>query len=159
MAKIMFATPYTVDRSWSAMFATDNKEPSLTQQSDANDTDINVIVERYTKTGMLPQLQLEKLYGDFTAVGNYRDAMELLKAAREEFEEIPAEIRKQFGNDPQAFITFAQNPENIPKLREMGLAPPEHIKPATLDDATTTLREIRDTLKPKENDNGKSKTS
>lgn len=143
-------TPYTIPEHWELQFATDNTLPSLTQQSDAADADINVIVERFTKTGMLPQIQLEKLYGDFTEIGDYKDAMDRMNAAGDEFATIPAEIRKRFGNDPQQFIDFAMNEKNIDQLREWNIAPPKQQKTATLDDAVEAIRQLKPQEKPKD---------
>lgn len=144
-------TPLNIPANWNEQFASKNSGEIITQRSDAIDTDINLIVERYTKTGMMPAVQLEAMYGDFSKVGSYKDALELMNAAREEFHTIPAEVRKQFGNDPQAFLNFATDEKNLPKLREMGIAPPPRKTPATLDDVHTALVD----LKPKEKADGK----
>jgi len=52
------------------------------------------------------------------------------------FEELPSTIRAQFENNPEKFLEFVQNPDNLDKMRELGLAkapqsPPEASKPET----------------------------
>jgi phage internal scaffolding protein len=132
-------------------FATFNMEASMTQQSDMSDSDINIIMQRYGPTGMLPQLTTPGTYGDFTEVTNYRDALDAVRAADEMFQQIPAKIRTQFGNDAAAFLEFAENPQNHDELVKMGLATaPE--KPDNPRTATTPLRE------QKETDNGQGPT-
>lgn len=119
-----FRTPYNHDRAISALFATINDEESLTQQDDAKDTDINVIVKRFTKSGQLPQLVMDALSGDFTDMPDYRACMERIKAANDAFATIPADIRGRFQNDPDRFIKWANDPENLDELRKLGLAKP-----------------------------------
>lgn len=119
MEKIVFRHPYMAsDRSSDI----ECKDPSLTQQHCAEDCDINVIVERYKVTGQLPSGGAA-VYGDFTQVGDFRQAMDNLRAAQAAFLSIDPQIRMQFGNDPGAFSDFCLNKENLPKLREWGLAP------------------------------------
>lgn len=101
-----------------------NNEPSMTQESDAMETDINFIVKRFGVTGQLPQVNMQPLYGDFTDVGDYRTAVERINAANTAFMGLPAETRKRFDNDPQKFVDFATNKDNLEELRKMGLAPP-----------------------------------
>lgn len=120
-----FRTPYTHDRAISALFATENTEDSMTQQDDANETDINVIVGRFVKSGQLPQLNMAPLTGDFTNALDFRQAQEALKEANDAFAAIPANIRNRFNNDPAEFIEFANNPDNLAELRKLGLANPE----------------------------------
>jgi len=46
--------------------ATRNTKPSLTEQSQANDTNINVIIKRYQTTGQVPGPAKAPIYGDFS---------------------------------------------------------------------------------------------
>ena len=98
-------------------------DPSLAQQQFAEDADINVMLERFKVTGQMPMAAQQAAYGDFTQVGDFRSAMDALRSAQEAFMSIDPKIRAQFGNDPGAFSEFCLNKENLPKLREWGLAP------------------------------------
>lgn len=124
-----FRTIYSHDRAISALFATHNTEESMTQQDDAKDCDINVIMRRYQKTGQLPNVLGTALGGDFTETADYREMVEQIQKADELFKEIPADIRGRFLNDPARFIQFASNPDNLPELRKLGLAEPERPPP------------------------------
>lgn len=42
------------------------RKPSLTDQSQARDTDINIIVGRYLKTGTAPGAGQQPIYGDYS---------------------------------------------------------------------------------------------
>lgn len=101
-------------------------EPSMADQSQAVDCDINVLMARYQKTGLMPQ-NPEKVprYLDLSDVPSFQDAMDLMLRAEEAFMSLPAIVRKEFDNDPGKFVGFAEDPENLGKMREWGLAPPE----------------------------------
>lgn len=146
----MFTTEYTHSRERSLNFATENTEDSLTQQSDAKECDINIIMSRYQQTGQLPAQTIEAMSGDFSNIPDYRAMVETLQHANETFASLPAKVRKEFDNDPAQFVGFVKNPENLEKMREMGLANPKPGKTATLDDVVTAIA----ALKPQENRNG-----
>lgn len=118
----MYATIYNHSRDRSGFFATKNTDESLTQQSDAKDCDINIIMKRYGVTGQLPQVTVQPMYGDFTDVTDYREAVERIKAADTLFAQIPAKVRKEFDNNPAKFFAFANDPKNADELLKMGLA-------------------------------------
>lgn len=101
------------------------KDRSLTQQHQAEETDINVIVNRYMRTGEMPQRQLPPMQGDFTEAPDMQKAMDLVVAARVAFMEQPAEIRAKFQNNPVEFVTFCSNEANRDEMRKMGLWSPE----------------------------------
>lgn len=99
-----------------------NNEPSLTKQSLAEALDVNNIIKRYNKTGILQQAtNLEAQYGDITSM-DLRDALEMVNRADNTFMQVPSEIRAKFNNDAGAFIDFATNKDNLDQLREWGLA-------------------------------------
>lgn len=132
LAEKYFLTVYTYeeinkDCTISDRYATVNLEESLTQQSDMEETDINVIMEKYRVTGQVPGVVQPAMYGDFSGNLSYRDAVERVKEANDAWAEIPAKIRRRFANDPQEFMNFVNDPENLPEMRKMGLAKPEPI--------------------------------
>lgn len=99
-------------------------EESRTQQHMAGETDINNIMRKYEKTGILTHVsRYAGQYGDFSGVPDYKTGVELVMAADEMFMSLPAKIRDRFNNDPAQFIDFATDEENLEELRSMGLAP------------------------------------
>lgn len=102
-----------------------NEEPSLTRQADALDANINTIVKRFGLTGQIPQVQVPPTYDDFGAVFDFQSAANVIRAAQESFNQLDAEVRARFNNDPGRYVDFCQNPDNIPEMRKMGLALPE----------------------------------
>lgn len=125
MSKAKFQTIYTITDERNHKFGTVNDEVTKTQQSDALDTDINVIMERYGKSGQFPQLIEPGKYGDFSEVVDFRAAQDIIHQANEAFAQVPAKIRKKFDNDPNAFFEFVNDPENLDEMRKLGLAKPE----------------------------------
>lgn len=69
-------------------------KPSLTDQSQAKDTDINVIVGRYIKTGLAPGAPIAPINGDFTHLPQdlrgFLDTSRTLHANRNK---LPKELR------------------------------------------------------------------
>lgn len=101
-------------------------EKSLTRQSELESSDINAVMKRYEKTGVLPLDTREAIFTDVSAVGSYRDAVEVMVKAQEGFLALSPGIREKFGNDPVAFLDFASRPENAGELEKLGvLASPE----------------------------------
>jgi phage internal scaffolding protein len=103
--------------------ATINDKPSMTKQSLKDDADVNKIIKRYNKTGVLPNMnKLEAIYGEITSQ-DLQDALNKVDQSYEAFQEVPADIRAQFSNDAGAFIDYATNPANIDQMRAWKLAP------------------------------------
>lgn len=104
---------------------------SKAKQSFAKECDINTIMARYAKTGVLNFVNKKPAqFGDVTG-WNFRDAMDTVAIARQGFALLPADIRARFGNDPGAFLDFYENPDNEAELVSMGLkaAPPPAAEP------------------------------
>lgn len=100
--------------------------PTLTIQSEIENCDINVIMDRFTKNGgMVPQIMMPPLATDFNQVASFQDAMALIVKARESFESLPAAVRARFGNSPEAFLQFCDDERNIPEMLKLGIAVPK----------------------------------
>jgi len=108
---------YSQKRKISLSFAADGR----TKQSFKNECDINTIMARYMKTGLLDHVR--------SGVGRYMDvsgadffeAQNLVAGAKSMFFSLPSHIREQFDNNPGIFLEFMENPANAPKALEMGL--------------------------------------
>lgn len=100
-------------------------EESRTVQSEASEADINVIIRRYEKVGMIPVDQREPLFIDVSDIGSYRDVIEHVRAADAAFMSQPAELRARFGNDVAAWLDFCSDPNNREEMISLGLLPKE----------------------------------
>jgi phage internal scaffolding protein len=97
--------------------------PSLAKQSFASESNINVILARYHKTGLIDHLNKHKGdYSDLVLSTDYHENMQALIDAQEAFDSLPSGIRTRFFNDPAQFLEFAQNPDNFEDLISLGLA-------------------------------------
>lgn len=94
---------------------------SLTRQSELKSADINVIMAKYVKTGVLPVATREGFFADVSTVGDYREALHRVMQAEDYFYKVPPQIRKRFENDPAKFLDFISDPKNLPEIEEMGL--------------------------------------
>lgn len=101
------------------------KDPSRTVQADLIDSDINVIVARFNVTGMAPQGMRIPEFADYEDVFDFQSAQNALIAAEQHFMALPAKVRAEFDNSPQEFLEFCSREENLPRMRELGLAIPE----------------------------------
>lgn len=79
---------------------------SKTVQADAKDADINVIMERYARTGNFPGLTSLPSYGDFDGVSDFREALHVVRDAEQSFMQLPAKVRAQFDNDAVRFVEY-----------------------------------------------------
>lgn len=94
---------------------------SRTKQQFKDECDINVIISRFLRTGHLDVLQrLEPRYGDVTGL-DFINAMNTVARAQTLFNELPAEIRNRFENQPAKFLDFVQDEKNRPEAEELGL--------------------------------------
>lgn len=103
-----------------------NGEPELTEQHHKQICDINHIVRRFRNTGLVDHVSaIQARYGDFMGLGTYHEAMERLASAQEAFMFLPAEVRKEFDNDPGVLLDAIQKPENYEKMVSLGLLDPK----------------------------------
>lgn len=97
-------------------------QPSMTQQHQKDEVDVNNIMRRYVKTGVIDHVNRNQpFYGDVPA-HTYHEAIEQVRKADEMFLELPSAVRKFFDNDPAQFLAFVQDPANKEDLYTMGLA-------------------------------------
>lgn len=98
---------------------------SCTHQSFKDTCDINLIMARYKKTGLIDHVNtLSQRYGDFSDIGDYQDSLNRIIVASDTFSALPATVRKFFDNDPSQMLAFCSNPDNHEKMVELGLAKP-----------------------------------
>lgn len=104
-----------------------SRDKGRTQQSFAEDADINVIVKRFGLTGELPENVPQVLEGDFSYVTDFQGAMDLIVRARESFDAMPAAVRSRFDNDAGKFVAFTSDEANFAEAATFGLVRPEAV--------------------------------
>lgn len=92
-----------------------------TKQSFKAECDINTIIKRFLKTGVLDFVaKNEPRYGDVTGL-EYTQACLTVAAAKSLFAELPAALRNRFENEPAKFLEFVQNDANYDEALKLGL--------------------------------------
>ena len=120
---------------------------TMTKQSHKRECDINYIVPKAQRDGILEHVNTMKaVYGDFSSVGDYQAHMEQLIAAEDAFMQLPSEIRTKCGNSQIGFMQYMEDPANLEEQIKFGLvekpAPPppkapEAEEPAEAEPADT----------------------
>jgi len=126
------------------------RDKSKALQSQAEDADINVLVKRFKISGQLPESMRLPTFQDFSGIFDFRSAMDAVRNAETAFLSVPAHIRARFGHDPQAFVEFCSNAENLPELRRLGLAP-EPVDPDADIKKEVEREERKDKIRAKSN--------
>lgn len=135
--KIFLRTAHNYDRdAASNEHGLKCEDPSLAQQQFKEECDINTIADRYGLTGEVPQLTQLPSFGDFTGVFDYQTAMNAVVKGRETFMELPAKLRARFHNDPQEFLEFCSDKDNLAEAQKLGI-----LKPL---ESTSTTEELTD---------------
>lgn len=106
-----------------------------TKQSMAADCDINNIMKKYQRTGLIDHVAKHGAeYAEASSL-TYHDAMNLKTKADQMFSDLPSTTRKRFHHDPAQFLEFVQDDENLEEMEELGLLN---------EDASARLRTIRE---------------
>lgn len=135
-----FVKPYGKKRKVTVGPFNDGK----TKQAFKDDTDINRIVARYQKTGIMSFVAEHKLEYGFATSRDFRESMEIVAQANSMFEDLPSSLRKRFENDPSKFLDYVQDEKNLDEMYELGLAkkpPVPDPEPPVADLSTATAPE------------------
>lgn len=95
-----------------------------THQSFKDECDINSVMERHRLTGIARGSAGRPQYGDFSNLGDYQQALDLVAKADQLFGELPAKVRGRFNNNPDLFVQFCDDPENAEEAVKLGIAAP-----------------------------------
>ena len=108
----------------------DFKERSRAKQSFKDECDINNIMTKYVKTGLVSHVnKYGGRYGDLAGEVDYQNALDTIQRAKEVFAALPASIRTRFENDPAQFLGFVEDPANREELLQMGLLKTRPVPP------------------------------
>jgi phage internal scaffolding protein len=98
-------------------------ERSRTKPEFHKDADINVIMKKYKRTGVLgdPSNAKRVIFGDFTNGNDFSEAMRKIATVQDVFSGLPASIRARFQNDPRQLMDFLKDPANDAEGVKLGL--------------------------------------
>lgn len=87
-----------------------NDGPEVTVQSDTHLVDLNRIMEKYRRTGLVEALdETEAKFMDCTAFQDYADVMRTAKEAEMEFMKLPSKVREIFHHDVAEWLDTAHD--------------------------------------------------
>jgi hypothetical protein len=99
---------------------------SLTVQSERDETDVNLIMQKYTKYGILPEVKNSQPFFSDEVIqyyGDYHAHVHKIRAAESYFDSLPSELREYFENSVQNLATWLSNPDNADEAVKLGLVP------------------------------------
>ncbi len=89
-----------------------------TKQSFRDECDINLIMQRAAQGGTISHLtKYEGVYADFSDF-DFREHETKMAEGETIFAALPAEIRREFAQSPQAFFDYVNDPANADDLRK-----------------------------------------
>ena len=92
--------------------------PTLTVQDQHDSTEINRILDRFQRTGLIEHVNKNQAqYGEFSQY-SYHENLNMIHTIQESFDELPSQVRKQFENDPQKWIEYLGNPDAISDMKD-----------------------------------------
>ena len=98
------------------------KLPSRTMQASKDECDVNKILAKYRKSGMLTHVnRYEGKYDDVSDVVDYQSALNIVEESKAIFASLPSDVRSKFANDPGKFMAFVHDPANAEEMVQMGL--------------------------------------
>jgi len=103
-----------------------------TMQQFKDEADVNVIMARYMRTGVLPE-DIDagaRQYLDATGY-DFQEAQNLIAGAASLFEQLPSKIRNRVDNDPAKLLAFLHDPNNRAEAEALGLISRSANLPAT----------------------------
>lgn len=131
-----FNTPYDGNRNRVEAKIGDD---GLTEQNHKDACNVNKIVSRFQKTGLLDHLNsAQPMEIDSAPPISYHEALNIVAQGKTAFETLPATLRQHFEHDAAKYVEFCMNPENREELVKMGLAvaPIPPLEPETAPNPT-----------------------
>ena len=147
MERLKFKTRFDTHAPRTYAFQTTGE--SMTQQQFKAECDVNNILAKYKRTGMLSHIQKHQgNFGDFSSIEDYQTSLGKLMQAQQSFESLPSELRAKFENDPAQLISFLSDEKNNAEAVKLGLKI-ERKAPETIQSAMEKALEANDTKRQK----------
>jgi phage internal scaffolding protein len=136
MTKMQYITAYQPKKRVQISFP----KIGRTKQAHKKESDINYIMAKYQKTGLMTNLKNNMPNYGFATSNDFHTSMNIITKAQSMFDELPSTIRNKFENKPEKFLEFVGDQDNLPEMIELGLAYPGKI-PANEDEEYISLSE------------------
>ena len=113
-----------------------------TKQWHKKECDINQIMQKYQKTGVIDHLNTHKEQYGFATSTDLKESLQMIQTANDMFADLPSKARTKFDNDPGQFLDFVQDPNNESELHNLGLSDIPYINPnETVENPVSTPAE------------------
>jgi len=133
-----------------------NDEPSMTKQSYKDSCDVNKILARYQKTGVIDHVKAHGGDYGFMDGSTYQEQMLQITKAQSMFNELPSKARAYFENDPAKFLdtveNFNEDGSTAALLDELGLTHPNYVSPVNPPKSLTEAQAPSEPPAPAEGD-------
>lgn len=117
---------------------------SMTIQADRDKCDINKIMEKYHKTGMVTHISGRGgVFLDCSNFQGYRESLEKVRLADEAFAGLTAKVRDRFKNDPAELMLFLSDPKNRDEAESLGLVQKRDLSPVTPEKVDKGTGEVK----------------
>lgn len=117
-----FKTAYTTTKR----VITTSKNPSLTDESYADECNISMMIEKY-RVSKIPPRTIDVSYGHSPTIEDFQNAQYLLAEVKSNFEGLPSSIRDEFKNDVQNYLEYIGDKANLKDCYERGLIDPNSV--------------------------------
>ncbi len=97
-----------------------NDAPSVAVQSEKESSNINVIMSRYARTGVMPVVSRQAMYGEIDSL-DFKDALDVVRAGEHAFSQLSSKVRRRFNNDPAEYLSFLEDPNNLAEAEFLGI--------------------------------------
>lgn len=91
-----------------------------TQQHFKDECDINRIVKKAMKSGVLPSGSRAPMFGDFSDV-SFQSMQDCILVAKSAFDRLSSSVRLRFNNNPDELLSFISDPANQDEAIKLGL--------------------------------------
>lgn len=100
---------------------------SLTKQSFKDEVNINSIIGKYARTGMITHVNKKQpFYGDVSSIQSYQDSLNVVVRGRELFDSMSSTVRARFSNDVNKMIEFLSDEGNLDEAVKLGICLPRN---------------------------------
>lgn len=100
----------------------DYSMPSKTDQSFKREVDVNRIMDRARKGGVITHLRRSQgVYADISKVPDLAGAFSLVESVSSAFADLPSELRDAMRNDPRNLPAFMEDARNFETLVKYGI--------------------------------------
>lgn len=94
---------------------------SMTQQHFKDECDINNIVARFDKTGIVTHLNSSKENYGFSDPTTFQEAMNIALEGQAAFDDLPSNVRSHFDHDPAKFMQAVHSEGHEELFADLGL--------------------------------------